>query len=156
MCIDTLIIVEGSSSQLLHLKDLLSEYATSTGLKVNFSKSMLVPINMEINRTSQTFGCTVGSLPFTYLGLPLGLSKPKIEEFLPLVSRCERRLLSTSTFLSQAGKLQMTNAVFTSIPMFFCVPSFYKKLLLSKWTNTGNFAYEMEVNEKNHPKQLGR
>lgn len=119
MCIDTLIIVEGSSSQLLHLKDLLSEYATSTGLKVNFSKSMLVPINMEINRTSQTFGCTVGSLPFTYLGLPLGLSKPKIEEFLPLVSRCERRLLSTSTFLSQAGKLQMTNAVFTSIPMFF-------------------------------------
>jgi len=28
---------------------------------------------------------------FTYLGLPLGLIKPKIDEFLPIVNRCERR-----------------------------------------------------------------
>lgn len=83
---------------------------------------MLVPINISDTRTlilAQTLGCTVGSLPFTYLGLPLGLTKPKVEEFLPLVTRCERRLLSTSTFLTQAGRLQMTNAVFSALPMFF-------------------------------------
>jgi len=38
---------------------------------------------------------------------------------LSLVTRCERRLVSTSLFLSQAGKLQMTNSIFTSLPMFF-------------------------------------
>lgn len=119
---DMLIIMEGCSSQLTHLKALLHTYVESTGLRVNYSKSMMVPINMDENSCAilaQTLGCSVGSLPFTYLGLPLGLTKPKVEDFLPLVNRCERRLMSTSTFLSQAGRLQMTNAVFTSLPMFY-------------------------------------
>lgn len=58
---------------------------------------------------ARTFGCSVGSLPFTYPGLPLGLTKPKIVDFLPLVSRCEKRLIATSNFVSQDGRLQMTN-----------------------------------------------
>jgi len=62
--------------------------------------------------------CKEGSLPFTYLGLPLGITKPKVEDFLPLVSKCERRLQAISMFLSQEGRLQMTNAVFTAMPMF--------------------------------------
>jgi hypothetical protein len=64
-------------------------------------------------------GLPLGTLPFTYLGLPLGLTKPKVEEFLPLISRCERRLISTSNYLSQVGWLQMTNAVFSSLPTFY-------------------------------------
>lgn len=85
---DTLIIMEGFPTQLDHLKSLLADFATSTGLKVNFAKSMIVPINISSTRTTllaQTFGCAVESLPFTYLGLP------KVEEFRPLVTRCERR-----------------------------------------------------------------
>jgi hypothetical protein len=62
---------------------------------------MLVPINIERNKTAalaQAFGCSVGSLPFSYLGLPLGLTKPKVVDFLPMETRCERRLSSTSAF----------------------------------------------------------
>ena len=95
----------------------------SVGLKVNYSKSMLVPINVEENRTSllaQLFGCVVGSLPFTYLGLPLCLTKPKVNDFLPLVIKCERRLAFTSSFfLSEAGRLEVTNSIFTPFSMFF-------------------------------------
>lgn len=119
---DTLIIMEGCGRQLFFLKALLSSFSASTGLKVNFSKSMMVPINIsdeKLKRLALTFGCSTGSLPFTYLGLPLGLTKPRVEDFLPLVTRCERRLASTSLFLSQAGKLQITNSVFTSLPTFF-------------------------------------
>ena len=54
----------------------------------------------------------------SYLGLPLGLTKTKIADFLPMVNRCERRLVSTSLFLSQARKLQMVNSVFSSLPTF--------------------------------------
>jgi hypothetical protein len=82
----------------------------------------MIPINIDtdrMNSLAQTFGCSIGSLRFTYLGLPLGLSKPKVDEFLPLVSRCERRLASFSTFLSQEGRLQMTNAVLSSLPTFY-------------------------------------
>jgi hypothetical protein len=45
----------------------------------------------------------------TYLGLPLGLMKPKLEAFLPLVHKIERGISSMSLFLSQAGRLEMVN-----------------------------------------------
>lgn len=118
---DTLIIMEGCARQLFLLKALLSSFA-STSLKVNFSKSMMAPINVSeerLHHLAATFGCSTSSLPFTYLGLPMGLTKPRVKDFLPLVTRCERRLVNTSLFLSQAGKLQITNSVFTSLPTFF-------------------------------------
>jgi hypothetical protein len=119
---DTLIIMEGCGRQLVFLKALLNSFATSTSLIVNFSKSRMVPINMSVEKLQHlaaTFGCSTGSLPFTYLGLPLGLTKPKVEDFLPLVTRCERRLINTLMLLSQAGKLKIINSVFTSLPTFF-------------------------------------
>jgi hypothetical protein len=95
--------MEGCANQLFFLKTLLNSFTEVTGLKVNFQKSMMVPINLsqeKLNHLTRTFGCSTGSLPFTYLGLPLGLTKPKVEEFMPIVSRCEKRLVSTSIFLS--------------------------------------------------------
>jgi hypothetical protein len=114
--------MEGCANQLFFLKGLLQAFASSTCLKVNLSKSMMIPINVEtskLNLLAQTFGCVVGSLPFTYLGLPLGLTKPTVQEFLPLITKCEKRLVNTSTFMSQAGMLQMTNAVFSALPSFY-------------------------------------
>ena len=82
---DTLIFMVGNANQLSHLKNILQSFSISTGLKVNYSKSMLVLINMEDEAAlSLSFGCTIGTLPFTYLGLPLGLSKPKVLDFLPI------------------------------------------------------------------------
>jgi hypothetical protein len=82
---------------------------------------------------ASTFDCQIGSYPFTYLGLPMGLSKPKLEDFLPLVQRIEKRLLSTSTFLNQAGRVEMVNVVLSTLPTFFMgnvklPPSIYKQI----------------------------
>ena len=112
---DTLVIMEVCPNQIATLQNIVQDFSTSTDLK-------LVPINLEAERATslaQQFGCIIGTLPFTYLGLPLGLSKPKVVDFLPLVSRCERILPYTSSFLSQAGRLEITNSFFTSFPMFF-------------------------------------
>ena len=71
---DTLIFMEGDSSQLVNLRNILQIFSAYTGLKVNYSKSMLVPINLEESESvnlAQSFGCSTGSLPFTYLGLHL-------------------------------------------------------------------------------------
>lgn len=38
---------------------------------------------------------------------------------MPIVNRCERRLVNTSTFLSRARRLQLTNSIFTALPTFF-------------------------------------
>ena len=122
---DTLINLEGCGRQLFILKALLISFALSTRLKVNFQKSMMVPINIsheKLKHLALTFGCSTGSLPFSYLGLPLGSTKPRIDDYLPLISRCEKRLVSTSLFLSQPGRLQITNSVFTALPTFLCAP----------------------------------
>ena len=114
--------MEACPNQLSYLEDLLLPFSTSTGLKVNFSKSMLVPINLSDDQASSlatSFGCELGKLPFTYLGLPMGLTKPKVVYFLPLVQKCERRLTCTSSLLSQAGRREVTNSIFTAMPMFF-------------------------------------
>lgn len=36
-----------------------------------------------------------------------------------IVNKCERRLVCTSLFLSQAGRLQLVNSVFTALPTFY-------------------------------------
>ena len=92
---DTLLILPTEARTLFKLKCLLRTFSDSTGLHVNFSKSFLVPISMTTDRTSHlanSFGCKVGRMPFTYLGLPLGTTKPSVQDFTPLLSRIEGRL----------------------------------------------------------------
>ena len=82
---------------------------------------MMVPVNVDeakLDILSRTLGCTKGNLPFTYLGLPLSLTRPTVADYCPLVSRCEHQLVSISSFLSQAGRLRLTNTVFSALPTF--------------------------------------
>jgi hypothetical protein len=48
----------------------------------------------------------------------MGTSKPKVDDFIPLVQRIERRLTSTSNFLTQVGRLEMVNSVLSSLTTF--------------------------------------
>jgi hypothetical protein len=119
---DTIIVMQGNEQQLIHLKGLLQDFTLSTGLRVNYHKSCLIPINMDNdNATSLTnaFGCTVGSSPLTYLGLPLGLTKPQVKDYAPLICRVERRLSASAQFLSYAGRLQLVNSVLSSLPTYY-------------------------------------
>jgi hypothetical protein len=116
------LIMEACPRQLLALKSLLHTFADSTGLKVNYAKTSMHSINTsqdELCHLASTFHCSTDSFPFTYLGLPLSLNKPTVQDCLPLVDRVERRLISTSIFLNQGGKLQMVNYVLSSLPTFY-------------------------------------
>jgi hypothetical protein len=154
---DTLIIVEGDAKQLFFLKSLLNSFPLSTGLKVNYHKIMLVPININEQKTeilATTFGCSMGSLPFTYLGLPLSLTKPVAQDFLPLISRCEKRLSGVSSLLSQARRLELTNAVFTALPTFYMcsleLPKSIIKQIDKFWKNC--LWQGAEINARKPPK----
>lgn len=113
------------------LRSLLNSFSMSTGLRVNFNKSMMIPINVSDERLeilARTFGCSKGSLP--YLGLPLSIARPRAQDFLLIVKRCEKRLAGMSSFLNQAGCLQMTNAVLSSLLTFFmCTPVLPKAVI---------------------------
>ena len=61
-----------------------------------------------LTRLAMPLGLYCSLIWVSLLGLP-----SQVEDYVPLVSKCERRLISTSSFLSQAGKLEITNAVLT-------------------------------------------
>ena len=119
---DTLLVMQADSAQLLCLKALLQTFADSTGLKVNFQKSMMVPLNILDDRINNLVGlmnCSCGSFPFTYFGLPLGTTRPLIVHFLPMVQKVEKRLSGIANFLNYGGKLELVKSVLASMPVFY-------------------------------------
>jgi hypothetical protein len=80
---DTLVVLKANARELMFLKALLQTYASSTGLKVNYRKSCMMPINMDGVRKqhfASTINCKPGTLPFAYLGLTLGITKPSLKK----------------------------------------------------------------------------
>ena len=115
---DTLIILPADKDQLIALKDMLKVFSVSTGLDVNYHKSFIIPINVDtavMTELASAFGCQIGKMPFTYLVLPVGTTRPKMVDFMPLVDCMERRMTASSSFLNQ-GK----GCSFLTLPCLLC------------------------------------
>jgi hypothetical protein len=100
---DTLIILPSKAPQLYLIKVLMRSFTDSSGLRVNYNKSLLVSINISEERAqhlAKTIGCLVEAMSFTYLGLPLGTTRPPVEDLLPFLQRIEKRMLGLNTLLS--------------------------------------------------------
>jgi hypothetical protein len=83
---DTLVIMPADQDQILVMQEILEKYALSTGLNLNFHKYSLIPINLSHTRAEDIatmLGCNIASIPFTYLGLPLGTTKPSVQDLMP-------------------------------------------------------------------------
>jgi hypothetical protein len=103
------------------MKDILEKYAQSTGLKISFHESSMIPINLDpitTNSIATPIGCSHASMPFTYLGLPLGTTKPTVQDLLPLVDRIERKVYASFMLMSYSGRVTLINSLLTSIATF--------------------------------------
>ena len=71
---DRLIFCKNSHDQITFLCWLLMQLENLTVLKINLEKSEIIPIGRvdDVEALAPKLGCKVGSLPTTYLGLPLG------------------------------------------------------------------------------------
>ena len=119
---DTLVIMQASARQLVCLKALLNTFTSAIGLKVNYGKSIMVPINIAEDRVdifTSTLQCARGQFPFTYLGLPLGIYKPTVEQCLPIVNRIAKRIAGIATFMTQAGKVLLVKSMLASLTVYF-------------------------------------
>lgn len=62
----------------------------------------------------------------------MGISRPKVIDFSPLVDRIETRLPATSSLLSYGDRLTMVNSVLSYLPIFYtCTLSLPKSVILS-------------------------
>ncbi|PWA68757.1 hypothetical protein CTI12_AA301610 [Artemisia annua] len=65
-------------------------------------------------------GCSVGSIPFRYLGLPVG-ANPKFKSVWdPVIESLRNRLAKWKTkFISRAGRVVLLKSVLNSLPLYF-------------------------------------
>jgi hypothetical protein len=106
----TILVMKASHKELLCLKVLLESFAQSMGLRVNYAKSYRVPPNMtddddKVELLVRVFDYKIQGMTFTYHGLPMGTTKPRIEHYAPLMNRVERQLTSISSMITHASKL---------------------------------------------------
>lgn len=125
---DTLCIGEASVDILWTLKALLRGFEMVSGLKVNFYKSCLIGVNVgrEFMEMACNFmNCREGSLPFKYLGLPMGANPKKMGTWEPLIESLKKKLNSWGNkYVSLGGRMVLLNAVLNAIPIFYL--SFFK------------------------------
>jgi Reverse transcriptase (RNA-dependent DNA polymerase) len=71
---DTLLFLEASEYVIHALRWILIGFKNLSGMKINFIKYEMIPLNLNENEGNQLvsiFECILGSLPISYLGIPL-------------------------------------------------------------------------------------
>ena len=116
---DTLIVVRAEIPDVRNLKKILDNFASATGLHINFSKSTAVPIHVSprtLPRVIRLLQCQEASFPQVYLGLPLS----NLQAFAPLIAKVDKRLVGwQSALLSKAGRVILINSVLDSLATHF-------------------------------------
>ncbi|GJV67471.1 putative RNA-directed DNA polymerase, eukaryota, reverse transcriptase zinc-binding domain protein [Tanacetum coccineum] len=100
---------EASHSDLIHGIKIVF-YLTS-GLKINIHKSNVYGVGVsdnEVHSMSNDIGCSTGSFPFTYLGLPIGANMNLTVSWKVLLDRFDARLSKwKANLLSIGGRLTL-------------------------------------------------
>lgn len=76
---DTIFMGKFKVKEVRSLKQAIDLYSSASGQLINWNKSVVFFFNTPIprkNKISKILGCSIGSFPSTYLGLPLGLKVP--------------------------------------------------------------------------------
>jgi len=133
---DALIFCEAETSQIRHLRAILTIFEGISGLHVNWLKSHISPINQvwNLQDLAVILGCQVESLPTKYLGLPLGAKNKELEVWSGVLERCENKLSRwKSQYLSLGGRLTLTKSVLDGMPTYmmslFPIPKSIEKKL---------------------------
>uniref|UniRef100_A0A2N9I4J4 Reverse transcriptase domain-containing protein n=1 Tax=Fagus sylvatica TaxID=28930 RepID=A0A2N9I4J4_FAGSY len=119
---DTIVFCDADPEQLLHLRMVLSCFEAVTGLGVNMGKSELVPVGKVLNISflAEILCCRIGSLPMSYLGLPLGASFKASAVWNPILEKVERRLAGwQKLYLSKGGRLTLLKSTLSSLPTYY-------------------------------------
>jgi len=140
---DTILFSKAEESALENLKCILMWYEQLSGMKVNFHKSELVPMNLDLDdaqRFAQIFSCPVGSFHLKYLGVPLHFGNLSRDDIQPLVDKILKRIAGwRGKLLSLAARAMLIQTCLASIPVyllsFIKFPKLAVKLLNTHMAN---------------------
>ncbi|KAJ9543814.1 hypothetical protein OSB04_023521 [Centaurea solstitialis] len=118
---DALFFGKWSKRNVSNLLKMLNCFKEVSGLKINFSKSRIFGIGIrqdEVSKVASIFNCQADSLPFIYLGLPVGNNMNKSSAWEAVIEKFNRRLnLWKARTLSIGGRTTLIKSVLTSLPL---------------------------------------
>ncbi|GKV08436.1 hypothetical protein SLEP1_g20063 [Rubroshorea leprosula] len=111
---DTILTCEATEESAWAMKSVMRCFELISGLKVNFDKSWLCGMNIDgdfLGEMASIMNCSVGRIPFNYLGVPIGANPNRISTWRPVIDCMRRRLDSWGGgALSFGGRIVLLNA----------------------------------------------
>ncbi|MCI00949.1 LINE-1 reverse transcriptase like, partial [Trifolium medium] len=111
---DTLFLGEATVANLWSIKAILRGFELASGLKVNFCKSKVMGVNVSgefLGVAERFLHCSRASLPFTYLGLPVGANARSLTTWQPLIDTISRKLGSwNNKWVNMGGRVVLLNS----------------------------------------------
>ncbi|KAL5158007.1 E3 ubiquitin-protein ligase UPL6 [Glycine soja] len=127
------------------IKAILRSFELVSGLKINFAKSSFGAIGKSEQwkkDAAKYLNCKLLSVPFSYLGIPIGANLRRCELWDPIINKCERKLAKwKQRHISFGGRVTLIKSVLTSIPIYFF--SFFRvpNRVVDKLDNAENCIY---------------
>ena len=94
-----------------------------SGLKINYDKSEMYPLNLSDSDSAELasiLGCTISTLPLTYLGVPINNKSLTDIDGQILIDKIEKRLQGwKGSLLSLGGRVTLLNSVLSAIPLYW-------------------------------------
>jgi hypothetical protein len=140
---DTILFVENNPETARNLKWVLTYFEQVSGMRINYNKSELIPINMEpeeIASFKTILGCVVGDFPIKYLGVPLHHDKLRKEDIQLIIDKILKRIAGwRGKLLSYPARIILIKSCLASIPIyllsFLKFPKWALRLINSQMAN---------------------
>ena len=120
---NTIFFGEATMQNVKTIKSILRSFEIVSGLKINFAKSSFGAIRMTEQwqlEAARYPNCRILSLPFSYLGIPIGDNPRRSVLWDPIIRKYERKLATWKhRHISFGGRVTLINAALTTIPIYF-------------------------------------
>ena len=119
---DTILFCKADNDQLKFMSWILMWFEAMSGLKINLNKSEIIPIGPVTNamELALELGCKIGSLPTSYLGLPLGAKHKALSVWDSIEERFKKRLASwKAQYICKGGRITFIHSILSSLPIYY-------------------------------------
>ena len=120
---NTILFCPARYETLANYRRILDCFGVMSGLRINYDKSALVPINYGrelVHQVKRVLGCLEVSLPITYLGIPLGANPKRLHTWQPVIDKIRKMLSGWKVnALSKASWLVLIKSVLNNLSMYY-------------------------------------
>ncbi|KAI3804400.1 hypothetical protein L1987_25906 [Smallanthus sonchifolius] len=133
---NVMVLGDWSESNIRNIARIMKAFALVSGLKMNFNKTAIMGIRVELERCqnlASIIKCSTGNVPFKFLGIEVGNKMNSSKAWDPIIRSIENRLSTwKAATLSIGGRVTLLKSIFDALPVYYF--SLYKapKMIIKK------------------------